>query len=285
MNRSFLIIILLVIGIGGIVIYYENNLVANTRSVLSLSNTTESFVKTFAMNIEQPIVNKTIFSYSNKYLEFVATEEFPITIFSSEKTHVEFQVINVPKGVWTEFKPTNSEIGPGINGSTTLIIVGAVKPFVPTPDNKTLTIIATSSNGKTVKSFLAITQTENFTILNDPGPIEFPNRLLFDQTGTSFMTYGVVYDPIKNFSNPLSVDLSVIGLQQNGQITNLPPWLKINIPEKVFLLNASQPYYFAITEATSHAPISNQTIVIKEIVDGQQFTRNLEITILKPIRI
>ena len=76
----------------------------------------------------------------------------------------------------------------------------------------------------------------------------------------------------------------VSGLLKDQKIYPLPPWLKIVIPEKSFLLKPNMPYYFVIAGSTSQAPIVDQTIVIDETIDGQRFSQDLHITVLKPVR-
>mgnify|MGYP001551463268 CR=1 FL=1 len=281
MNRIHLFTIISCVIVSIVIIFYAEN--SSLDDKIRSSNRLQSS-QTILVDVGSPRVNKMTFSEGNSSLEFVATEEFPITIFSSKKTHVELKILNLPKGVWTKFIPQEFDLQPG-NNSAKLLLVGAVEPFTPTSDNTTLTIFAKSSNDNITKR-LPVIQTENITILNTSGPIEFSNGIIFNQNGSSFQTYGVVYDPTQNFVNTtLSVNLSVIGSLQDGKITTLPPWLKINIPEKTFSLVAEQPHYFVIAGTTSSAPVGNQIIMIKEIINGQQFTRDLQVTVPKPIRL
>ena len=270
------------IAIGFIISLADNKIFSILAQPNSLKHIESN--QSLIMKVGVPRVNITTFTYGSITERFPESEEFPVTIYSTSKTNYTFSLLNLPKGVWAEFLPEQFEVGPG-NWSTNLLLVGAVKPFVPTPGNITLIILAESPNGIKMEGLLPILQTENLTILKNPGPINFPKKMIFNQDGPSLQTFGVVYAPTDPANAPLTVGLSVIGFIEDGKISQMPSWLRIQFPEESILLRPNHPQFFAVTGDTSSAPIGTQTVVIRETIGNQQFTTDLHISVFKPTRI
>ncbi len=214
---------------------------------------------------------------------FVAYEEFPIAVYSNEIMNITLKALNVPDGVFVKFVPEHLlNVGPD-GASATMILAGAVKPFTePIPDTKTMIIQAESSNGNSAGAPLLIIQTHNLTILHTAGPIWFPKSIEININGNIFGVFGVVYDPEGVSDRSLSVNLSILGLLKDGKILPLPSWLQMDIPTHSFSLNATEPFYFIIKANTSSAAVGTHTIAIDEIINGEHFTQNLQVTVIEP---
>ncbi len=259
--------------------------IVKTSSISSNTNSSQSSSSEMVINLGEPLINKTKLIYANAYVQFVSSEKFPLTIYSPKVTDMELTMLNVPKGVWIKFVPEHIQVGP--NGSSVIMLMsGAVKPFVSTNRNTTLTIIDKTSDYMT-STTLPIVQTENMTILNSIGAINFPNAIMANQNGSFATHFGVVYDPNTNDSRNqlLFVNLSIAGLLKDGKISPLPPWFKFDIPENPILLTPDRPSYFVIGVQDSSAPVGTYTILIDENVNGHHFTNNLQVNIMPQVRI
>lgn len=265
------------------VVYPNEQTMLKTPNISYNPNSSQQSSPGLVLDLGGPLINKSKLIYDNAYVEFVSSEKFFLTIHSPKITSMELSATNVPKGVWIKFVPESLQVGS--NGTSAIMLIsGAVKPFVSTNKNTTLTIVGKTSDN-TTPVYLPIVQTENMTILNDIKPINFANPIKFNQNGTASSFFGVVYDPSEiDSQQSLSVNFSVVGMLQDGKILPLPYWLKMDIPVNQFLLNPFQPYYFLIGGTVSSAPLGTYIVVVDETINGQHFMRDLQIDILPQIR-
>ena len=185
----------------------------------------------------------------------------------------------VPLNMWAKFVPAYlPDIGP--KGATaTLLIAGALKPFVPNQFNISIFMDAVGSSGSEGEAFLPVEPVLPVEVLHAPGAINSQievngaNTLLtIGQTGT--VTYGVVYDPAsQSASSSLSVTLRISGILENGAVQPLPSWLTVNQPEPHFKLPTNEPYYFGFDiTVSSTAPQGFYSLALAEMIDGQSFS-------------
>lgn len=218
---------------------------------------------------------------------FSVYKEYPITVFSPERTKVKLNVLNVPKGVWVKLVPQELDVGP--NGtSAKMMVAGGVYPYtIPTGEIVPLIIQAEYKHGNAaIGDLLARTSIFGLTVLHSIGPIEFPEEAMwFGPMDAPHTVFGALYDPRESSNDSLSVHLSVLGVLKEGKILPLPSGLKVDIPNPSFILNASQPHYFLIKTYTASAPLGTHTIAIEEIIDGQRFIEKLQIRVVEPIRL
>ncbi len=251
-------------------------------------------VKVVNMEEIQPIQIKVdLVAYKNHPTKFCITmepsgemcesrigyQEFPIKVFSDETMDIELKALNVPSGVWVRLVPNRLlNVGPD-GASAAMFLAGAVKPFTHTGETETLTIQAESPDGESAKSFLPLIQTDHLTILRSPGPIELVGEIPISSNQTYFRVFGVVYDPEGSYS-PLTVKVSVLGLVDDGKTVPLPSWLGVDIPVFYFSLNEVRPYYIMIQASGSNAPTGTYEVAIEEIINGERFVRNLQVTVI-----
>lgn len=214
---------------------------------------------------------------------FNAYEEYPITVYSSTEKQVQLSLPDVPSGKYARFIPDELVAGP--NGATsTLIVAGIVKPGVPNAlFNPVVTITAISPDGSKAVNYLQIAESQNLTVIHFPKPIDITGNFGGDgKTGSGIS--GLVYDPSNYSSDSLPVKLSVLGLDDGGKTTAMPPWLSVSIPDSTFSLKPTIPYYFTIEFTSNNAPLGTYHVAIGENVGESYFTKDVEITIYEPAR-
>ncbi|GEM_PF-4824044 len=219
---------------------------------------------------------------------FIGYKEYSLTLFSEERRDIKLNVPNVPKGMWIKLVPQQLNVGPEGTSARMIVAGGGGLPFTgPETDIQSLIIQAESNEEKARIGDLRVrTNIPTLTVLNSAGPIEFPEKI-YVWAESSFRIFGGVYDTDEPQNNSLSVNLSVLGLLQEGKIIPMPSWLEVDIPNSSFSLNASEPHYF-VTRAvrtSESALLGDHTIVIEEIIDGQRFTQNLQIRLMEPARL
>ena len=207
-----------------------------------------------------------------------AYQQVPITVFSENPQAVQLNATISQKGGWIKFIPEKLESGP--EGATSeMMMAGYLIPFRSNPQaEQPLIIEATSEDGKTVTETIMVRFGEISVIGDDVSAINL-NGIRTNSNGTSFATSGVVYDSFEN-AEPLSVNLSVLGLWGDGVITGLPSWLSIDIPESSFVLNANVPHHFIIVANTANAPESGiYHIAVNQNIGDESFVELQEIEI------
>ncbi len=212
---------------------------------------------------------------------FDAYEEYPVTVYSSTQRQVQLSLPDIPSGKYARFIPDTLVAGP--NGATsTMIVAGIVKPGIPNAMlNPFVTVTATSQGGNKAVNFLQIAESGNLTVINSPKPIDLNSN--FGGNGKSgYAIFGTVYDPQDYSSSPLPVKLSVLGLDDNGNIKPMPSWLSVSIPDSTFSLKPTIPYYFTIEFTSDNATDGTYPVAITENIGGSSFTQDVAIKIYKP---
>ncbi|MDH2908297.1 MAG: hypothetical protein PXX83_09420 [Candidatus Nitrosotalea sp.] len=211
---------------------------------------------------------------------FPSYEEYPVTVYGQDQK-VTMSVPDLPAGKYVRFVPGNVVATP--NGTMLKMIAsGIVKPGAPnalfTP---VVTIIAQSSDGDEAASYIPIAEIQNLMVIHSPKPIEFGGN--FGGNGaTGFGIYGVVYDPINYTSNPLQVKLSVLGMDNGTRVVPMPSWLSVSIPEPLFDLTPTIPYYISLSFSSNSAPLGTYPVAIKEDVGDSSFVQDVMIKIYNP---
>ena len=212
---------------------------------------------------------------------FVAYEEYPITVYSSNEKQVKLILPDIPSGKYARFIPDNPIARPN-GAASTLIIAGFVKPGVPNAlFNPVVTVTTISQDGNKAVNYLEIAESQNLTVLHSPQPIDLTGN--FGGDGKSgYGTFGAVYDPADYSSTPLQVQLSVLGIDDGGKITAMPSWLSVLIPDSSFSLKPTIPYYSTIEFTSNNATLGTYSVAIDENVGGSSFTRDIDIKIYNP---
>lgn len=234
-------------------------------------------------------------------LSFVSKEEFPVTITADKSalgnnTDITLSTpSSIPAGTWLKFVPSKFVLPDNATQDTvtlngTIMLAGAVKPFVGFPQDTLAVNVQANSTDHVASSFLPIIPTGNVTILRSAGAIDLHGEITPNINGTNFNYYGAVFDPSDDNSGPLQVQLSVEGIadEDGGNVSAMPKWLKAEIPTPSFALNPYEPYYFVIKVATSMAPAGDHYLAIKESVQEsgsppQDFVRYAKIHVMEPV--
>ncbi len=167
-----------------------------------------------------------------------------------------------------------------LDGSfTKMIIAGYEIPFLQNSLADKPLIIQLSSQNETQTTVIPVMQLNLISILNSSSPIKL-GSITMNSNEVNFVGSEAVYDPLDTSNSTLQVHLSVLGLLDGSNISLLPYWLSVNIPNPSFTLNATQPYYFITTVKTSNAPASGTyDVAIDENIGDKHYTQPLEITI------
>ena len=206
-------------------------------------------------------------------------QKLPITVFSNTTQAVTLDATTVQKGGWIKFVPDKIVATP--DGSTSdMLIAGYLIPFSSNPSAEKPLIIEASSENESTTAVIPI-RFGTISVINDePSPINL-DKIRANSNGTHYSISNVVYDPLdSDSSGSISVSFSVIGMWKDGNISDLPDWLSVNIPKESFVLNATSPHHFMIIIHTENAPVSGTYhIAINENVDGKSFTQLQELII------
>lgn len=214
---------------------------------------------------------------------FIAYQEFPITVYSANKTNIRLEAENVPQDAWLKVTPTQF-VTTSSGTSATMRIFGAMEPFLMNPyDTKIMTLRAISDDGNSAISYLPVIKNQDITVLRSEAEIALQNKMLLNEDGINQATFGVVYDPYDISKRIMPVQLSVLGLVTDSNVVSLPSWIAIKIHNATFSLNASVPYYFAIQANTKSAPAGTHYVAIKETVGSQSFVSNLQVEVSQPV--
>jgi hypothetical protein len=218
-------------------------------------------------------------------------EEWSVVVRSNVTRDVNMSTSYVPLNDWAKFVPSYlPDVGPG-GANTTLLLAGALKPFVPDDDNMSIYLDAMSSNGTMGYTMMPVIPDWPVQVLNSPGPVKSVPETNYANTQltigeTTGVFYGLVYDPESLSAAPsLSVSLTVSGfIPTNGKTEAVPSWLVVKQPEPTFTLPADEDYYFGFEiSLSSKAPGGQGSLVLTETVNGQQFTGTLTVFIMSPV--
>jgi hypothetical protein len=217
-------------------------------------------------------------------------EEWAVTVYSNTATDVNMSTAMVPLNMWAKFVPSYlPDVGPE-GAATTLLIAGALMPFVPNQFNVSVFMDAVGSSGSEGEAFLPVEPVLPVEVLHAPGPINsqievnYANAALTTgQTGT--VVYGVVYDPAsQSAGSSLSISMRISGILENGAVQPLPSWLTVSQPEPSFKLPANEPYYFGFDMTiSSTAPQGLYSLALAETINGQSFSGSVVILAEYPI--
>lgn len=207
-------------------------------------------------------------------------EEYPIVISTKSKTDVILKASGIPSGAWLKFIPDVMSVDHG-NATAKMILAGFEMPFLSSQESVPLTITAESQKDHS-SGFVPIIKSRDITVIKSAEPIKLVNQITTNSNGDNFNVYGAVYDP-ENSKKSIDVKLEVLGIVQDSTVKSVPAWLKLDIPDSSFTLNAAEPYYFIIKATTKSAPLGLHNVAIKETIDGQEFVENVGIYIPEPI--
>lgn len=214
---------------------------------------------------------------------FIAYQEFPITVYSANKTNTRLEAENVPQGTWLKIMPTQF-VTNSSGTSATMRMFGEMEPFLMNPsDTKIMTVRVISDDGNSAISYLPVIKNQDITVLRSETEITLQNKMLLNEDGMNQAIFGVVYDPNDISKKTMPVHLSVLGLVNDSEVISLPSWIEVKIPVTTFSLNASMPYYFAIQVNTKSAPVGTHYVAVKETVGNQSFVSNLQAEVSQPI--
>lgn len=297
MKISLKIIIVSAITLGATVLFLFN--VTNTSNNMTYAdnyNSTTQFSNSILFNdlnskdlsIMDPISYQDSFEYENKKLaSFVLYEDFPLKMQSPV---FNLKLINMPDDVWTKLIPDET-IHPDHTYGMTLRMMGAIKPFVPTPFNDTIFVIGPKDkNGIPPMASTAIVQNRIMTeisIVGDSLPIKFKNPIFAKKNSTSFYIFGIVYDkditsnPSIFEINPSSLDVNIepVGIMSNGILIKFPEWLKVQTIKLPLSLKQNQPSYYALMVSTSGAPLGTYEITLHETINKKIFVQTITLLI------
>ncbi|MDC8452631.1 MAG: hypothetical protein LV477_06945 [Candidatus Nitrosotalea sp.] len=214
---------------------------------------------------------------------FIAYQEFPITVYSVNKTNTRLEAENVPQDAWLKIMPTQF-VANSSGTSAIMRMFGEMEPFLMNPsDTKIMTVRVISDEGNSAISYLPVIKNQNIAVLRSESEITLQNKMLLNEDGMNQAIFGVVYDPDDISKKTMPVHLSVLGLVNDSKVVSLPSWIETEIPVTTFSLNASMPYYFTIQVNTKSAPVGVHYVAVKEIVGNQNFVSNLQIEVSSPI--
>lgn len=204
-------------------------------------------------------------------------EELPLTIYSNSTQTVSVSALGIGDGEWVKFVPDQVVAGPG-GAFTKMIIAGYEIPVIQNPLADKSLIIKISSQNETQTTVIPVRQLNLISVLNSSSPIKL-GAITMNSNETNFAGSEAVYDPLDNSNSTLPVRLSVLGLLDGNNVSVLPYWLSVDIPNPSFTLNATQPYYFIMTVKTSTAPTGTYSIAIDENIGDRHYVQPLGITI------
>lgn len=204
-------------------------------------------------------------------------EEIPITVYSNHAQTIKLDALNIQQGEWVKFNPEQIVAGP--NGTISkMIVAGYEVPVLRNPLSDKSLIIRAASEHDSTTAILPVIQGE-ISVLHMPSPIKL-GKITTNSNGVNFGLSGVVYDPLDNSNGTLPTKLSVLGIMNGNNISSLPPWLSVDIPNPSFTLNSTQPYDFMTIVKTNNAPnYGVYTIAMDENIGGKHFIQPEEITI------
>lgn len=256
--------------------FYNSNLLSNLNSE--------------SLSIMNPISYRQSLDYEGKELaNFVLYQDFPLKIIPLSSTH-DLKLVNVPENTWAKLIP-NKEINHDNSSGITLRMMGAIKPFVPTPVNNTIFIVGSKDqNGLPFAASTTIVKntimTETSTV-RDSLPVKFKNEIFTKDNSKFFIIYGIVYD--KNVDSlseyvttgsSLKMNIEPVGLMYNGNLTSLPKWIEVKTMKLPLLLKQNQPDYYVVLISVTKAPSGSYELAFRESISEKIFIETMTLTIL-----
>ncbi|MHB8547364.1 MAG: hypothetical protein ACYDAJ_11405 [Nitrosotalea sp.] len=102
---------------------------------------------------------------------FIAYQEFPITVYSANKTNTRLETENVPQGTWLKIMPTQF-VTNSSGTNATMRMFGAMEPFLMNPsDTKIMTVRVISDDGNSAISYLPVIKNQDITVLRSESEI------------------------------------------------------------------------------------------------------------------
>jgi hypothetical protein len=205
-------------------------------------------------------------------------EKVPLTVYSNSTQTVKISALGLEEGEWVKFVPDKIVAGPG-GAFAKMIIAGYEVPVIQNPLADKPLVIKISSQNETQTTIIHVIPLNPISILNFSSPIRL-GSITVNSNEVNFVGSEAVYDPLDNSNSTLPVHLSVLGLLDGNNVSLLPYWFSVGIPNPSFTLNATQPYYFIITVKTSNAPTSGTyNVAIDENIGDRHYIQPLGVTI------
>jgi hypothetical protein len=223
----------------------------------------------------------------------VGLETWPLTLSSATVVSgVNLTSISVIDGDWVRFLPSYlPEVGP--NGTrASMLLAGAVRPFVNNDVSNVSMIIQAMARGADFGEVaLPLEGSGGSVVLHSLAPnqeFQTGNVMVFAANQTNFVGVSIIYDPQSGSINrSLPVTASIAGLYEaNGSVVPPPPWLQFSVPQASTNLSITpyDPLYFALDYTTSSAaPLGAYTFVVDLQVGGGSLSLYMPVNVTPPI--
>jgi hypothetical protein len=241
--------------------------------------------------IHKESLNFTNIDNANFNVDFIAYEDFPVYLKSQHLRVDDLKIINRPVGTWTKVI-RYQELPSGYpNADAFLRIAGIVKPSTPNIFNSTLYLSNARDNQLLGISSMPIIRNgiiEEIAAVKEDVPVRFNNEIIAYPNSTFSHIYGVIYDdanfmPMSRSSGEekkLDVNIQPIGIIQNGNLTRIPDWLKIEGIGSQFSVYENKPSFFTIIISTQNPPSGSYEIAFRQTVNGKVFTETMIISVI-----
>lgn len=263
----------------------------NSNESINLNNYSVSYEFDRNSNdfiIGEPFHADRSFEYNKSSTNFVLYEDFPIKKTLNSESHLRFE--NLPENTWAKIVVSNNKHNSTFS-DTFLRIMGAIKPFQPNPFNNTFFVMAPVN--KNVYQVRSIPLLKNGIIMEvstvgDSHPIKYKHELFIRNNSTTLSLFGVVYDdPIsgiinmgENESKTIALNITPLGLIQNGTLTPFPDWLEVKVLRLPLTLTLDQPDYYVLLISTVKAPPGSYEIGLSENISQNKYIEAITVTIV-----
>lgn len=238
------------------------------------------------LTIGSPTKQSVTLSYGQGGARIIAEESFEIRVSSAEESNLSILLTGLPPDVWARLAPDNLSDVNSAGTNTTLYLVGAVEPAVPTSQSLTLTMLATDGHGNLGVLTLPVVPNLPTDVLGAVGPI-YPagvDTWTVDVNSSSAYPVGVLFDPGYPGAEGMSVTLSPKGVVTGNGIASFPPWLNASVVGGQFSLQPFSPQFFMLAAKVGNAPTGVYTLAFQENVDNSFFIVSFNVTVLPAMR-
>jgi hypothetical protein len=209
---------------------------------------------------------------------FPGYEEIPVSISTKAPGVYNLTAVEIPYGEWAGISPSLISIGSNLKGSSELIVAGGVEPLLPNPHNFTLEIQVSGPQNIKALSSVQLVGIYNVTSMASIQSIQFTNKCVVFQNGSSNCIFGSVYAPAHS-QGELSVSFKVNGIMTNGTVTALPSTIEFGVPSP-FALKAWEPFYSYFSVNAASAKPGTYHIQIEESINGTVFNQDFGLIVL-----
>jgi hypothetical protein len=225
---------------------------------------------------------------------FPTLELWPLTLTSPSVINgVNLTSMSVINGDWVQFLPSYlPEVGP--NGtSVTMLLAGAVRPFVANDiGNVSMIIQASATGGNFGQIALPLEGSGSSIVLHSLASsnqdILVGAFSVMAANQSNFGAESIIYDPQTGATNQsIPIAISIAGFfNANGTIGPQPSWLQFYIPQSSMDLSLTpyNPLYFQIDfTSTSAAPLGFYTLVVDVHIGSDNLTLFAPVDVRPPI--